>query len=94
MGRWVSQYGNMGRMKTTVEITDALLDEAKRIAAREDTSLRALIEDGLRQVVAERKRGSNFHLRRATFKGNGLHPGVEAGGWELIRDLSYKGRGA
>ncbi len=81
-------------MKTTVEIADALLDEAKRIASRQETSLRELIEDGLRRVVEERKRRRPFHLRRATFKGKGFQSGVEAGGWELIRELSYKGRGA
>lgn len=81
-------------MKTTVEIADALLDEAKRIAAAEETSLRELIEDGLRRVVAERKRPRKFRLPRATFRGNGLQPGIEEGGWDLVRDLLYKGRGA
>jgi hypothetical protein len=35
-------------MKTTVEISDGLLDEARRLAAREATTVRALIEAGLR----------------------------------------------
>jgi hypothetical protein len=39
-------------MKTTVEIPDALLDEARRMAAREGVPVRALIEEGLRAVVA------------------------------------------
>jgi predicted transcriptional regulator len=42
-------------MKTTVEISDALLEETKKIAAREDVTVRTLIEQGLRQVVAQRK---------------------------------------
>ena len=43
-------------MKTTVEISDALLDEARRAAARERTTVRALIEEGLRKVIKDRRR--------------------------------------
>jgi len=43
-------------MKTTVDIDDALLEEAKRLAARARTTLRALIEEGLRRVVNERRK--------------------------------------
>ena len=38
-------------MKTTVEISDALLEEARKVAARRNVTLRTLIEEGLRQVV-------------------------------------------
>lgn len=81
-------------MKTTVEISDALLEEAKRVASREHTSVRALIEHGLRRVLAERKRARTFHLRKVTFKGQGLQPHLDAGTWDRIRDLAYEGRGA
>ncbi len=40
------------RMKTTVEISKALLEEAKKLAARERTTLKRLIEQGLRQALA------------------------------------------
>jgi hypothetical protein len=80
-------------MKTTVEIPDALLDEAKKLATREGTTLRALIEEGLRRMVAERKRAGVFRLRRATFKGNGLQPGLAGAPWERVRELTYEGRG-
>jgi hypothetical protein len=82
-------------MKTTVEISDALLDEARALADRERTTVRALIEDGLRRVLAERKRSrQTFTLRRATFKGRGLQAHVADGSWERLRDLTYEGRGA
>lgn len=80
-------------MKTTVEIADALLAEAKRVAAKEGTTVRALVEQGLRRALAERRRGARFRLRRATFKGKGLQPGVEELGWERVRELAYEGRG-
>jgi len=81
-------------VKTTVDIADALLDEAKRVAARRHTTLRALIEDGLRQIVKERKEPHEFRLKDASFRGEGLQPGVEEGSWERLRDLIYEGRGS
>jgi hypothetical protein len=82
-------------MKTTVEISDALLEEAREAAGRDRTTVRALIEDGLRRVLAERRRRRHgFTLRRATFKGNGLQAHVADGRWEHLRDLTYEGRGA
>lgn len=80
-------------MKTTVEIPDSLLEEARRLAAREGTTVRALVEEGLRRAVAERKRAGGFRLRRATFRGNGLHPALAGASWDRIRDAAYEGRG-
>ena len=81
-------------MKTTLEISDPLLREARKIATRENTTLRALVEQGLRQVVAEKKKERPFRLRDASFKGDGLHPDVANLRWEEIRDLIYEGRGS
>jgi Bacterial antitoxin of type II TA system, VapB len=81
-------------MKTTVEIPDSLLDEVRRVASREGRTVRALVEEGLRRVLAERKRTRVFRLRKATFKGKGLQPHVADASWEQIRDTAYKGRGA
>ena len=81
-------------MNTTVEISDALLKEAKKIAAREDVTVRSLIEQGLRQMVAQRKqRRGPFRLRKATFKGQRLTAEARAAAWERLRELTYDGRG-
>lgn len=80
-------------MKTTVDIADPLLDEAKRIAIREGTTVKALLEQGLRQVLSERKAGGVFHLRKATFRGRGLQSGMAHLSWDRVRDLAYEGRG-
>jgi hypothetical protein len=58
------------------------------------TTFRELMEEGLRRALAKRKRRHKFRLRRATFKGKGLQPGIAAGSWERICDLVYVGRGA
>ena len=81
-------------MKTTIEIPDSLFQEARRLAQKENTTLKALVEQGLRRAVAERKTHGEFHLRDASFKGRGLHPDLAGASWEQIRDLIYKGRGA
>lgn len=81
-------------MKTTVDISDPLLGEARKLARREETTVKALLEEGLRRVLEERRGSKAFRLRLASFKGQGLQPGVREGSWEPIRDLSYEGRGA
>ena len=80
-------------MKTTVEIPDSLLAEARKLASREGTTVRALVQEGLRRIIAERKRADTFRLRKATFKGEGLQPHVAGASWERIRDIAYEGRG-
>jgi Bacterial antitoxin of type II TA system, VapB len=79
-------------MKTTVEISDGLLDEARKVAARDGTTVRALIEAGLRKQIQDRRRKRRFRLRRASFKGRGLRPELAGASWEQIRDLAYEGR--
>ena len=77
-------------MKTTIEISDPILEDAKAIAAREGTTMRALVETGLRYVVAERQaRYSVFKLRDAAFDGDGIQPDLRDASWEQIRDLAY-----
>ncbi|MGB5573970.1 MAG: type II toxin-antitoxin system VapB family antitoxin [Thermoanaerobaculia bacterium] len=80
-------------MKTTIDIADALAEEAKQVAAAEGSTLRSLVEEGLRRVLDERGAGLQFRLRKASFKGKGLRPDVRDGSWERIRDISYEGRG-
>lgn len=81
-------------MKTTVEISDSLLTEAWKIIAREQTTIRALVDEGLRRVIEERNRQKPFKLRKATFKGRGLQSGMADASWQQIRDTAYEGRGA
>jgi hypothetical protein len=81
-------------MKTTLDVSDPLLEEAKALAAREGTTLRALVEEGLRAVLARKTTGRRFRLRDASFKGRGLHPDFAArGGWSRIRDAAYDEEG-
>jgi hypothetical protein len=81
-------------MKTTVEIAEPILDAAKETAHREGTTLRRLVEEGLRLALERRERGERFRLRDGSVGGRGLRPGLEGASWEEIRDLAYEGRGS
>ena len=81
-------------MKTTVEIPDTLLEEARKVASKDGTTLRALIQEGLRRILAERQRPKRFRLRDVSFKGKGLQPEFAEASWEQIRDAIYEGHGS
>jgi len=81
-------------MKTTIQISDSIFEEARKLAAREHTTMKALVEEGLRKVVSERKRKGPFRMRKATFKGRGLQSHFAGASWEQVRDASYEGRGS
>lgn len=76
-------------MKTSVEISDGLFRQAKEVARRESTTVRALIEEGLRKVVNERQSPPAFELRDGSVDGNGLNPELQGSEWEHIRRLAY-----
>ena len=76
-------------MKTTVEIADPLLREARKVAAHENTTLRAIIEEGLRLRLAGKKQ-KPFRLRLVSFGGRGLRPELKNASWSEIRALSYQ----
>lgn len=81
-------------MKTTIEIADSLLREAKDAAKREGTTVRALVEAGLRAVLKSRRSRGRFALRDASFGGQGLQPEFRGERWEDLRDAVYEGRGS
>jgi Arc/MetJ family transcription regulator len=81
-------------MKTTIELPDALLTAAKTRASQEGTTLRALLEEALRRLLAEREsEGEPFTLQDASFGGRGLQSHVREGSWEDLRAWAYEGRG-
>ena len=81
-------------MKTTIDIADRVFTAAKQLAAQRGTTVRALVEQGLRQVIAaEQQQTARFVLRRASFGGQGLQADLPATAWADLRDMAYQGRG-
>jgi hypothetical protein len=93
MGTHIDGPLRIGRLKTTIEISDPLLRAARKLAASERTTLRNLVERGLRRVLDEQPRAATFKLRRASFKGKGLRQEIKEASWDRLRELAYHGRG-
>lgn len=61
-------------MKNTIELSDPLFKSAKQLAKQSRTTLRALVEEGLRRVLAESpaKAPSAFKLQNASVHGKAM----------------------
>jgi|GEM_PF-708533 len=61
-------------MKTTIEMSDPLFKSAKELAQRSQTTLRALIEEGLRRVISDSqvKIKPAFKLKKASVRGRAM----------------------
>ena len=81
-------------MKTTIELPEALFNKAKKHALKHGTTLKALIEQGLHQVLAQKSTPPTFTLPDASVDGKGLNTAFQEGNWEQLRDTIYTGRGA
>lgn len=80
----------VSHMKTTVDIADALLAEAKRRAAADKITLRELVEQGLRRVLDERAKPKPFRWRHLVYRGDGMSPEFENAPWDKIRAAAYE----
>jgi len=79
-------------MKTTIDISDSLFEAARQAARRDGTTVRALVEHGLRLALEARRQAPPFRLRDAAVDGRGLQPGAEGLTWEQLRSLAYGDR--
>jgi hypothetical protein len=79
-------------MKTTVEISDALLDRAREQARRSGLPVRALIEEGLRIVLEREASPPSYRLPdRSVGEAEGTNP-LESLTWQDLRAEIYGGR--
>ncbi|MEK6245651.1 MAG: type II toxin-antitoxin system VapB family antitoxin [Pseudomonadota bacterium] len=80
-------------MKTTIEIADDLLSLAKQLCRREGKTLRAVVEDGLRQVLRRGGRAAGRRVKPVVFRKGGLSAEFRDAPWAALRDEIYRGRG-
>lgn len=74
-------------MRTTVNIDDALLKQARGLALRDRRSLGDVVDDALRVLLVERPPGSEVPVELPVFGGTGLNPGVDLEDKESLATL-------
>jgi hypothetical protein len=80
-------------VKITVNLAGMLLRSARGLARRAWTTLRALLDEVLCKILADRRRERLRALPDESVGGRGLHSGVREEDWKQIRALVYEGRG-
>ena len=82
-------------MKTTIEIADDLFRRAQQLARKEQTTFRALTEQGLRLLLKEKQaKPDAWKWKPFIVRSGGLTEKFQHAGWDEIRDEIYRGRGA
>jgi hypothetical protein len=76
-------------VKTTIDIANGLMMEAKERAARDRTTLRALVEQGLRAVLDEPAASTYPRFKPVTCRLEPL-PGVDPGDWKAMEASIYE----
>ena len=79
----------MGIMKITLDIHDALLDRAKRHAKKTGQPLRAVLEDGLRQLLATPVSPHRYRLPDMSVGDADAADPLEAYSWQDLRGMIY-----
>jgi hypothetical protein len=70
-------------MKTTIELSDSILLEAKQFAKERSITLRSLIEESLAETLARPRK--NISVRPVTVSGGGLSHDFKSASWDQIR---------
>jgi hypothetical protein len=80
-------------MKTTIEISDPLMDQAPAVAAQRGQALKEIVEEGLRIVVeANRRQKKKFRLPDRSVPGKGLRPGLSYEDWGTVLERAFGSR--
>lgn len=74
-------------MRTTIDINDVLLRAAKSRAANERRSLKAVVEQALREFLSGPVRGAADGPPIPVFRGRGVQPGVDLTDNAALEDL-------
>ena len=76
-------------MKTTIDIADDLLLRAKQEAKASQTTLRSLIEAGLRERLGRSSPSTRRPVEPETYRGEGLQAEFRGKGWDAVREAVY-----
>jgi hypothetical protein len=75
-------------MRTTVRLDEELLNEVRRYAAEERTTMTAVLEEALREMLARKKQPCNRpRLPLPVYEGGAVRPGVDLNNNAALLDL-------
>jgi hypothetical protein len=74
-------------MKTTIEISNDLFQRITALARKQNTTFRALTEEGLRQVLQTNAKKKLDPI--VTFGSGGVNPSFQDWNWDHIREEIY-----
>jgi hypothetical protein len=74
-------------MRTTINLDDALLAEARQVAARTGRTLTAVVEDALRESLHRRHATARRGIELPRFGEGGVRPGVDLDDSAALLDL-------
>ena len=82
----------MGAVKTTLDIHDELLARARRLAQRSGRPLRAVVEEGLRHVLATPAVRAGYRLPDLSVGDPDAPDPLEEYSWQDLRETIYCAR--
>ncbi len=75
-------------MRTTIRLSDALLQQLKKLAIEQNRTLNSLIEEAAREKLARSRRTATAgRVKLRTFRGQGLQAGVDLDDSASLLDL-------
>ena len=77
-------------MKTTLNLDDRLLREAKKRAAEEGRTLTSVVEEGLRSVLTEEASAEQYRFRPVTVRGT-APPAVDVDDHDALVEFMERG---
>lgn len=82
-------------MRTTINLDEHLLREAKQLAAAKGQTLSEVIEEALRAKLAQRHAlQARERVSLPSFKGQGVRPGIDLKDWASVLDAMEQADGA
>lgn len=74
-------------MRTTVNIDDDLLEQARALALKSRRTLGDVVDDALRVLMTQSTKAEHTAVELPTFGGSGLRPGVDLEDREALAEL-------
>ncbi|WP_419940331.1 hypothetical protein [Candidatus Palauibacter sp.] len=84
------RYGQHGTIKVTIVVHDELLLRAKRYARESGQSLRSVVEEGLRRVLAVSAAAREYRLPDLSYGNPSDEDPLGVHSWEDLSEMIYE----